>query len=400
MTGKKVAHNAKCPQGIFLTNLNEYDIFILEKRFPYQKTRKLSSTPTQKDPVIFMQQKRASVKDIAARLHISLSTVHKALTGKPGVSEARREQVLEVAKELGYVVNTAAQSLARKDMTLGIILPSQWQEYFAELKDGMEDEISSLSEMRLCGDFYYINDKSTADEIRDWIKNCEADLLLICSSTARLKNTLLRATESLSVPVFRVGGCVDNPDSVCDVTIDAPLSGQLAADFLHCVKGSNMKAAIFTGSLDTDIHKAKTDAFSKRTTTLGGRVVSVCETYDDEALAHQKVCELFRKYPDINCIYINTSTSKSVCRYIKENKLCGTVTVVGTDVYDELCENIKCGVMQATIYQNQQKVGRLAVRCAYEYLYSKNSYGSCDKEQERNVLISPTLLLKANIEQR
>ncbi|MBQ9985849.1 MAG: helix-turn-helix domain-containing protein, partial [Oscillospiraceae bacterium] len=56
-----------------------------------------------------MQEKRASVKDIAARLHISLSTVHKALTGKPGVSEARREQVLEVARELGYVVNTAAQ---------------------------------------------------------------------------------------------------------------------------------------------------------------------------------------------------------------------------------------------------------------------------------------------------
>ncbi|MBQ8003764.1 MAG: helix-turn-helix domain-containing protein, partial [Oscillospiraceae bacterium] len=60
-----------------------------------------------------MQEKRASVKDIAARLHISLSTVHKALTGKPGVSEARREQVRSVAEELGYVVNTAAQSLAR-----------------------------------------------------------------------------------------------------------------------------------------------------------------------------------------------------------------------------------------------------------------------------------------------
>ncbi|MBQ6697428.1 MAG: LacI family DNA-binding transcriptional regulator [Oscillospiraceae bacterium] len=347
-----------------------------------------------------MQEKRASVKDIAARLHISLSTVHKALTGKPGVSEARREQVLEVARELGYVVNTAAQSLARKDMTLGIILPSQWQEYFAELKDGMEDEISSLSEMRLRGEFYYINDKSTVDEVRDWIKRSGADLLLICSSSAKLKNTLLCATESLPVPVFRAGGGIDNPNSVCDVTIDAPLSGQLAADFLYCVKGADMKAAVFTGSLDTDIHSAKTDAFIRRTTELGGCVVSVCETDDNEALAHRKVCELFRQAPDTNCIYINTSTSKSVCRYIDENKLCGEVTVVGTDVYDELCENMKRGIMQATIYQNQRNVGRCAVRCAYEYLYSKNSYGSCDKEQERNILISPTLLLRANIEQR
>ena len=347
-----------------------------------------------------MQQKRVSVKDIAARLHISLSTVHKALTGKTGVSEARREQVLEVARELGYVVNTAAQSLARKDMTLGIILPSQWQEYFAELKDGMEGEISSLSEMRLRGELFYINDNSTVNEIQDWIKNCGADLLLICSSNAKLKNTLLRATESLPVPVFRVGGGVDNPNSVCDVTIDAPLSGQLAADFLYCVKGTNMRAAVFTGSLDTDIHRAKTDAFNERTSVLGGRIVSICETDDNEALAYKKVCELFRQHPDTNCIYINTSTSKSVCKYIEENLLAGKVTVVGTDVYDELCENMKRGIMQATIYQNQQKVGRLSVRCAYEYLYSKNSYGSCDKNQERNVLISPTLLLRANIEQR
>lgn len=345
-----------------------------------------------------MAEKRASVKDIAARLHISLSTVHKALTGKPGVSEARREQVLEVARELGYVVNTAAQSLARKDMTLGIIMPTQWQEYFAELKEGMEEEIASLSEMRLRGNFFYVNDEFGSDEIRDWIKQSGADLLLICSSSAKLKATMLRATEDLSVPVFRVGGGVDNPNSVCDVTIDAPLSGRLAADFLHCVKGANMRAAVFTGSLEADVHREKTYAFNQRTAALGGRIVSAYETNDDEAIAYRKVCELFEEYPDTNCIFINTSTSKAICRYIDENRLADEVTVVGTDVYDELREYMKRGIMQATIYQNQKKVGRLAVRCAYEYLYSKNSYGGFDKQQERNVLVSPSLLLRANIE--
>ena len=102
--------------------------------------------------------------------------------------------------------------------------------------------------------------------------------------------------------------------------------------------------------------------------------------------------------PDINCIYINTSTSKNICRYIKENNLAGKVKVICTDVFCELRQYIKTGVVQATIYQNQKKVGQRAIRCAYDYLNMKNSYGCFDKKPERNILISPVLLLRANIE--
>ena len=53
---------------------------------------------------VFMQ-KKVSVKDIAEELNISLSTVHKALTGKGGISEARRKEVLDMAKRMGYDLN-------------------------------------------------------------------------------------------------------------------------------------------------------------------------------------------------------------------------------------------------------------------------------------------------------
>ena len=65
--------------------------------------------------------KRVTVKDIASRMGISLSTVNKALTGKPGVSEERRAEVVAVAKEMGYVVNHMAQSLSRKPIHIGIV---------------------------------------------------------------------------------------------------------------------------------------------------------------------------------------------------------------------------------------------------------------------------------------
>ncbi len=345
-----------------------------------------------------MQKKRASVKDIANKLHISLSTVHKALTGKPGVSEARRAEVLALAKELGYVVNSAAQSLARKNITLAIILPRSWQEYFSELKCGMENEIAALSEYKVNGSFFFITEKSSTEEICTWIDNISADLILVCSSSASLSKTILHATEKTNLPVFRVGGAVNNPNSICDITVDAPLSGKLAADFFACTSKDKIHAAVFTGSLEIAIHKAKVESFSERIASYGGDVISVCETDDNEDNAKKEVERLFENFPDINCIYISTSTSKSVCRYIEGNGLSGKVSIIGTDVFPELRNFLKLGVMQATIYQNQEKVGRYAVRSAYEYLNIKNSYGSSLKEIERNILISPKLLLRANIE--
>lgn len=345
-----------------------------------------------------MQKKRASVKDIASQLHISLSTVHKALTGKPGVSEARRTEVLSLAEKLGYVVNSAAQSLARKNINLAIIIPKLWQEYFAELRVGMEDEIAALAEHKINGFFFFITEDTTSDDLLSWFREIDAGLILLCSSSYKLSETILHATKESNLPVFCVGGGENTPGSVCDITVDAPLSGRLAADFLSCTSETKLSAAVFTGSLNISVHKAKTEAFIQRVTECGGNTVKVCETDDNEENAYNAVCELFKNHPDINGIYVCTSTSRSVCKYIEEKNLKSKVSLIGTDVFPELRSYVKGGVMKATIYQNQEKVGRYAVRRAYEYFNIKNSYGGCDKEFERNVLISPALFLRANIE--
>lgn len=47
--------------------------------------------------------KSVSLSDIAERLGISKYSVSRALTGKPGVSDATRRRVLRVAQEMGYV---------------------------------------------------------------------------------------------------------------------------------------------------------------------------------------------------------------------------------------------------------------------------------------------------------
>ena len=49
------------------------------------------------------QIKKVTMKDIAQELDISIVTVSKALAGKDGVGDRLREEIIEKAKELGYI---------------------------------------------------------------------------------------------------------------------------------------------------------------------------------------------------------------------------------------------------------------------------------------------------------
>jgi DNA-binding LacI/PurR family transcriptional regulator len=57
--------------------------------------------------------RRVGIKDVAEAAGVSITTVSHALSGKGRLPEATRRRVQEVARELGYVPDPTAQSLAR-----------------------------------------------------------------------------------------------------------------------------------------------------------------------------------------------------------------------------------------------------------------------------------------------
>lgn len=66
-----------------------------------------------------------TIRDVAKRLNLSITTVSRALDGYADVSDATRERVIRTAQEMGYAPNRVARQLRRhQSETIGYILPS------------------------------------------------------------------------------------------------------------------------------------------------------------------------------------------------------------------------------------------------------------------------------------
>lgn len=82
---------------------------------------------------------KATLKQIAKDLHVSVSTVSKALNDSPEISEQTKAKVQEYAKLKNYKPNVIGLNLKnRKTKTIGVIIPNILNPFFAKVFTGIE----------------------------------------------------------------------------------------------------------------------------------------------------------------------------------------------------------------------------------------------------------------------
>lgn len=71
-----------------------------------------------------IQKKKVRLSDIAAKLNISTVTVSKALSDKEGVGDELRQQIKELATQMGYKVKSTYAGSSNITGNIGIIIPN------------------------------------------------------------------------------------------------------------------------------------------------------------------------------------------------------------------------------------------------------------------------------------
>ena len=87
-----------------------------------------------------------SMKDIAQHCGVSVATVSKALNGQPDIGEETRNRIAEVAREMGYMTNSAARALkTNRTYNLGVLFVDERRsglahEYFSSVLESFKVE--------------------------------------------------------------------------------------------------------------------------------------------------------------------------------------------------------------------------------------------------------------------
>lgn len=179
-------------------------------------------------------------------LHLSVSTVSRALHDSKNISPATIKRVKEVAAELEYEPNQTAMFLqSGKTLTLGVILPHLSEAFFSQAISGIEDFASEHNYNVLMGQSH--DDTDREKKIVEAMKNHRVDGLLVSIAKTTKDFSHFEVLKKYDIPVVFFD-CVPEIDDVHSVTCKLEAGMNEAVEFLS--KKGHSRIAYISGPRD------------------------------------------------------------------------------------------------------------------------------------------------------
>lgn len=177
-----------------------------------------------------MSQKPATIKEIAKRLNVSVSTVSRALHNHPSIGLRTKMQVQKLAEEMNYEPNQAAISFKQgKTSTIGVILPNLREEFFSTAINGIEDIAIQNSYTVLIGQSR--DDVEREKKLVDTMRKHRVDGLIVSLSKNTVDYEHFEALKKYGIPVVFFDR-VPNLEDAYTVSCDLKDSSEKLVDWL------------------------------------------------------------------------------------------------------------------------------------------------------------------------
>ncbi len=188
-----------------------------------------------------------TIKDVAKAANVSYSTVSRAVNNRPGVKEATRRRVLEIAAALEYRPHGPARSLVnRKTHTIGLIIPDITNPFFPELAREIEERAqASEYSLMLCNTGW---DEAKERSFIALLTERRVDGIIIAPS-AHSAEQLDRVLARINLPVVYVSHAPRGTRRPY-VVMDDELGGSLAAEHLLA---QGVRSIGFIGATDESV---------------------------------------------------------------------------------------------------------------------------------------------------
>lgn len=302
-----------------------------------------------------------SMKDVSIACGVSIATVSKALNGQKDVSAVTRENILRVAKKMGYFPNSAARALkTNHSSNIGVLFVDESRsglthDYFANVLDSLKRTAEERGY-----DITFINTSKTRENRMSYLEHCRYrgfDGVIIACVDFYAPEVHELATSD--IPVVTVDFVFDGVSAITSDNVKG------ISDLVHYVYNKGHRRIAYIHGSDSDVTRRRISSFKKVTEELG---LSIPEEYFREAayrdttIARKETEKLLDLPNPPTCIfYPDDFAAFGGMRAIQERELRipEDISVVGYDGI-RLARHIKPKL--TTLRQDTELLGQLAAQ--------------------------------------
>jgi len=325
-----------------------------------------------------MDEGSFTIKDIAANLGVSPTTVHKALRNKKGIGDDTRERILTYVRENNFHLNKVASALKRRPIKLAALLiePVRSRRFFyADILSGVTNAMEELAPFNVSLETYFspLKAERQLEILGDIFKDRAnvIDGLLIIPAHETMLSDMLRQFIQKDIKVVTVNSDTKPGSRHACVASDTAMSGRLAGELMCTLGiGQGKKLLMMAGNRDMHNHQRTSRNFLAYINDERPDV-DVLEIYggNDEEDALRRLRQFLDVFSDIAGIYCNTSVDTlGMCRMLKEMGMAGRMPVIGSDVFEELIPYFDERVITASIFQKPWTQGYQGINSLYNLI--------------------------------
>ncbi len=339
--------------------------------------------------------KRVTIKELSKILGVSTTTITNALTGQPNVSEKRRNEIIEKAKELGYRPNQYARAMVRNGFKIGVVISEEPHEFLKYLKRGIEEGIEALTDYKVEGIFETYSNHNAYKEFKAALlkvlsENVNGLILGLPFAVKDYAEVLKEIYETKKIPIILLHRDLEGEVFSGLLAPDNEAIGSMAAEIIALTHPKGTKVAAITTRKEFVPHSISVAAFEKSCAKLGLKLCCVYENSDNKQTTYELTERILLENPDCRVIYVTSFDSVSACRCIRNMGLEKKVRVISHDIYPEMTKYMESGIILASMYQNPINMGKSAVHKLFEHF-------TVDTKESGRIYVRPEVILRSNM---
>ena len=281
---------------------------------------------------------RTSLKDIAARLGVSIATVSRALRHSPEIGLEMQQRVKDLAKQLNYRPNPFARSLRREaPKIIGVVVPNLVTHFYSAVLDGIEEEATKQGYSIISANSH--EDCVAEAKAVDNFIDMHVEGIIACLAQNTTDYSHFEEIADMGIPLVFFGRtCMS--DKFSTVTANGDEAAQMATE--HLIKTGSRRIAFIGGPNHLDMVKRRKhgylEALREHRIPIDREVV-ICDKIDYDTALNNTLELLSRpNRPDAILAFndIITFAAFAAIRQLKLN-IPGDVALIGfsDDVHTE-----------------------------------------------------------------